>query len=78
METTNWHPIPGTVTVRVPGGPERELHRLFVGYGGGQGRTPMLEAWDEQDRLHIVPLALVKDEEERLRLLEVLEEAEGA
>jgi hypothetical protein len=75
MEMTDWHPVPADLNVvyaRVPGGAPRFLYGVRVGYGGTNGRTPMVAGRNGRWEEHTIPLALVWRYDDRMRLLGVL------
>jgi hypothetical protein len=77
---TDWHPAPrdlDIVYVSVLDGGPRYLYGVHVGWGGPSGRTPMVRGKDGQWQEHTVPLQFVWLYDVRMRLLKMLEEAEG-
>jgi hypothetical protein len=76
---TDWLPVPHDLDIvyaSVPDSHPRFLYGVSVGWGGPNGRTPMVRGKDSRWNDYVVPLEFVWLYEARMKLLKVLR-AEG-
>jgi hypothetical protein len=78
---TDWLPVPRDLEIvyaSVPEGGPRFLYGVSVGWGGPNGRTPMVRGRNGEWREHVIPLTFVWRYDERMKLLELLSKAMGS